>query len=179
VQEPANLNQLMAALARGDRSAFTPVFQLLWSPVRKLCLSLLSNSADAEDAAQTAMEKILARASEYDVTRPALPWALGIAAWQCRTERRKVQRRKEVPDQEATAPDQSVGGGESEIVERDLVAAALNALGELSELDQQTLLATFADNADLAGASGATLRKRRERALTRLRAGFRRLYGLD
>ena len=34
---------------------------------------------------QAAMMKILERAGEYDKQRPAVPWALGIAGWECRT----------------------------------------------------------------------------------------------
>ena len=56
-------------------------------------------------------------------------------------------------------------------------ATAIAALGELSEADRETLIATFWDEA--ASVSGATLRKRRERALDRLRKTFGRLYGLD
>jgi len=42
-------------------------------------------------------------------------------------------------------------------------------------LDRETLTATFWEEA--ATTSGATLRKRRERALDRLRESFRKLYG--
>ena len=50
-----------------------------------LCKSLLKNEADAADAAQEAMQKVFTRAHQYDPTRHALPWALAIAAWECRT----------------------------------------------------------------------------------------------
>src|SRR5713101_9596107 len=83
VDKPTDLNALMARLADGDRSAFTPVFQLLWPPTLRLCQGLLKNDADAKDAAQQSMEKILSRASDYDAARPAQPWALAIAAWEC------------------------------------------------------------------------------------------------
>jgi RNA polymerase sigma-70 factor (ECF subfamily) len=46
----------------------------------------------------------------------------------------------------------------------------------LSEADRETLLASFWDEAS--DVSGATLRKRRERAVKRLRDAFRRLYGI-
>ena len=59
-------------------------------------------------------------------------------------------------------------------MKRDLAEAALAAMGELSETDQATLLATFAEEAP----SGAAFRKRRERALTRLRSSLKRLYGI-
>jgi RNA polymerase sigma-70 factor (ECF subfamily) len=58
-----------------------------------------------------------------------------------------------------------------------MTRAALTAMTELSELDQETLLASFLEES--ATASGATFRKRRERALDRLRTAFRRLYGFD
>ena len=88
----------MARLADGDRSAFTPVFRLLWPPTLRMCMSMMKNDADAKDAAQQSMEKILSRASSYDPTRPAMPWALAIAAWEC--VRRQTSRRcRETPDE--------------------------------------------------------------------------------
>ena len=62
------------------------------------------------------------------------------------------------------------------MLNRNLVSAALTALGELSGMDRETLVATFWDEAP--PASGPTMRKRRERALKRLRTAFRRLYGI-
>ena len=169
------LDTLMARLAEGDRSVFTEVFRRLWPPALRLCESLIGNEADAADAAQQAMVKIFERASDYDKVRPALPWALAIAAWECRTLRRWRQRRHEASAKEV---EQGAGaGGEHELVSRDLLRAAVTSLGELSELDRETLLATFWD--EDSSAAGATLRKRRERALVRLRSTFRRLYGLD
>jgi RNA polymerase sigma-70 factor (ECF subfamily) len=168
----SDLDGLMARLADGDRSVFTLVFNRLWGPTLRLCQSLLQNEADASDAAQEAMQKILERAGDYDPSRPAMPWALAIAAWECRTLQRKRFRRREVVDDRQH---ESAGeGGEDVFVKRDLAQAALLALGELSEADRETLLATFAEEAP----SDATFRKRRERALARLRGSLRRLYGI-
>ena len=169
------LDALMARLADGDRSAFSEVFRRLWGPVERLCLNLLRNDADAADAAQQALAKILERASDYDRERPALPWALAIAAWECRTLRRRLLRRREVSDEVVVEPHtESI---QEEIVQRDLAQAALAAMGELSENDREALIATFWDES--ATVSGATLRKRRERALARLREAWRKLYGFD
>jgi len=169
-----SLDTLMARLAEGDRSVFSEVFKRLWAPIERLCVSLLRNQADAADAAQEALTKILERASDYDRSRPAMPWALAIAAWECRTLRRKLLRRREVSDEVLAEP--SGENTQDELVQRDLVQAALSAMGELSAGDREALLATFWDES--ASVSGATLRKRRERALTRLRDAWRRLYGL-
>jgi len=172
--ESNTLDALMARLADGDRAVFARVFELLWGPIHRLCITLLKNDADAADAAQEAMQKILERASDYDKSRPAMPWAMAIADWECRTLARKHVRRREVDD---AGHEQSGEHAEDEFVQRNLTAAAIAALGELSEADRETLIATFWDEA--ASVSGATLRKRRERALDRLKKTFRRLYGLD
>lgn len=169
------LDALMARLADGDRSAFTPVFRALWTPMLRFCRTLARNDADASDAAQAAMQKILERANDYDAKRPAMPWAFAIAGWECRTLLRKNARRRETREDAAPEPVQELP--EEEFVQRDLVRAALEALGELSPDDRETLVATFSEEA--ASVSGATLRKRRQRALERLRNAFRRLYGLD
>src|SRR6478609_2785804 len=169
----AQLDFLLVQLAEGDRSVFTEVFRILWQPVLRLCTSMLKNEADAADAAQQALEKVLVRCSDYDRNRPALPWALAIAAWECRTIARKRTRRRELS--EDAAPELG-SDSENELAHRELVSAAIAALGELSTEDREVLVATFWEEA--ASVTGATLRKRRERALKRLRDTFKRLYGL-
>jgi len=171
---PADLDALTRRLAEGDRAAFTPLYRLLSGPVLAVCRRLLTNDADAADAAQQALANILARADAYDPRRPALPWALGIATWECRTLLRKRWRRREAP--EDAAPVAKSPSPEEALVHQDLVAAALTALEGLSELDRETLRATYWELDSHGG--GATFRKRRERALGRLRAKLRSLYGL-
>jgi RNA polymerase sigma-70 factor (ECF subfamily) len=172
--EPSELDVLMGKLADGDRAAFSPLFRALWTPALKVCQRMVHAEADAADAAQAAMMKILERAGEYDQKRPALPWALGIAAWECRTLMKRQQRLRETAEE----PVLSDGGSTADEVEQKLLLnAAMHAMGELSKADQDTLTATYWETAAAVG--GATFRKRRERALTRLRDTFKRLYGLD
>jgi RNA polymerase sigma-70 factor (ECF subfamily) len=175
LDESQDLDPLMARLADGERAAFAGVFRALWPSILRLCVSMLRNEADATDAAQAAMEKILARAPGYDRARPALPWALAIGAWECRTLARQRFRRREVGDEPAVA--EAVSSAEDGVIQEDLTRAAITAMGQLSDADKETLLATFWDEA--ASVQGPTLRKRRERALERLRSSFRRIYGLD
>jgi RNA polymerase sigma-70 factor (ECF subfamily) len=169
------LNAMMARLADGERAVFARVFEMLWRPIHRLCTNLLWNEADAADAVQEAMKKIFERASDYDRKRPAMPWAMAIAGWECRTIMRRRGRRREVAEHDAR--DRAGSNVEDELIQSNLTQAALAALGELSTADRETLVATFWDEA--ASVSGATLRKRRERAIDRLRNTFRRLYGLD
>ena len=169
-----HLDTLMARLADGDRRAFAPVFRQLWEPVLKFCNGMLRNTADAADAAQQAMAKILERASDYDASRPALPWALAIASWECRTILRRRTRRRE--SLEAEPAERADDAFEEDMAQRELAQVAAQALGQLSDLDRETLIATFWEQSSVD--PGATLRKRRQRALTRLRKAWRRLYGL-
>lgn len=174
MSDAEGLDQLMTALAEGNREAFTPLFQRLWEPTRALCAQLMGSSSDGDDAAQTAMLRIFERANAYDPRRPALPWAMGIASWECRSLLKRRSRRRETDAPVVVSDD---GAAVAEQEQRELLAAAREALGTLSPADQETLIATYWETAS--GVSGATLRKRRERALTRLRDAFRRMYGFD
>ena len=168
-----DIDAQMRALAQGDRSVFTSLFAALWPPVREVCRRMLAGDAEADDAAQTAMVKLFEHASAYDPRRPALPWALGIAAWECRTVRQRRARAKETP----ALPERSDGGATAEAVEqRELLEAVQAALGELGAADRDVLIDTYWERAEV---TGATQRKRRQRALERLRAAFRRIHGLD
>ena len=176
VNQVDRIDTLLAQLSDGDRSGFAELFGLLWPPLHRFCVSFLNREADAADAAQEAMQKIFERASDYDCTRRAMPWALAIAAWECRTVARRQARRREV-DEDHAKDQQAAVDTEGELMRRELATAAVNALGTLSESDRETLMATYWDEA--ASVSGTRLRKRRERALSRLRQTWRKLYGLD
>lgn len=166
----------MTALAAGDRHAFHPVFVSLWPLVKRLTARHLP-SADAEDAAQQALLNVFRRAPEYDPMRDALPWVLGVAAFEIRTARRKRQRRREAPASDEVAGAARGPSPEEVALSHDLDAALEAALGELSELDRETLqLFARGDRPEVAG---ATFRKRVERALSRLRAVWRLRHGDD
>jgi len=167
----------MTALAAGDRQAFHPVFVSLW-PLLKAFTSRHLPPADAEDAAQQALVNVMSRATEYDPERDALPWALGIAAYEIRTARRKSQRRREERAVAEELEGRAAGGASPEdlALARDLEAALEDALGDLPESDRETLLLhARGERPDVAG---ATFRKRVERALSRLRGAGRQKHGL-
>jgi len=158
--ERAALRRLMERLADGDRTAFAPAFRLLWPRLRAFAVRLAG--ADGEDAAQAALLKVFSRASEYDRERDALAWALGIAAWECRTLRKKRARRREEPGVPEMAAD-----AEAALVLR-LSADAV--LGMLSPADAETILSLATGRRTV---QGATFRKRLQRALARFRLAWR------
>ena len=163
----------MERLADGDRASFHPVFAVLWPLLRRLAARHLG-PGEGEDAAQEALVKIFFRAYQFDRSRNALAWALGIAAFEIRTARRRRQRRREVPppdhEERDAAPDP-----ESEAMTRDLEATLEEALGGLRPEDAETL--RMYAKGDRPAVAAATFRKRVERALTRLRAVWRTTDG--
>src|SRR5215813_612631 len=103
----------MARLADGDRSAFSTVYQALW-PVLRAFVARQLPMPDSEDAAQEALLKVFARASEFDPERDALSWALGIAAFEIRSTRKRSLRRREdlvaqaPPNKDAPSAEQAI-----------------------------------------------------------------------
>ncbi|WP_437677771.1 RNA polymerase sigma factor [Sorangium sp. So ce131] len=167
----------MRRLADGDRAAFEPVYAALWPAVSAFCRRMLRGCADAEDAAQQALLKIFDRASTFDPAADALTWALAIAAWECRTARRRRARSREAPDEHAGAIPADLPTPEDAAIARDLDDAAREVLGSLAEADRATLLSTVMEGDRDPSVSGAAFRKRRERAFARLREAWRRIYG--
>jgi RNA polymerase sigma factor (sigma-70 family) len=178
VDDLAQLDEGMARLADGDRSAIDAVFQTLFPHIARSCEKMLGSGGDADDAAQEAMQKVFAQAHRYDRTRRALPWALAIATWECRTVRKRRQRSRTAPLDSVSEANDSAASPEDTVILRDLVQAAEAVFAELSESDRATLQRAFAEEAEeRLSISGATLRKRRERAIRRLRQAWRKIYG--
>ncbi|PYS96542.1 MAG: sigma-70 family RNA polymerase sigma factor [Acidobacteria bacterium] len=169
---PPDLQRLMERLADGDREAFHPLFESLWPFLRRFTSRHL-RPEECEDAAQEALLKIFRRAAEFEPSRPALAWALGIAAFEIRTARRRRQRRREEPPPEDAFESQRHPDPtpEEAALTRDLEAMLREALGALRPEDAETLR-LFA-RGERAAVAAATFRKRVERALRRLRAVWR------
>ena len=167
------LQRDLARLADGDRDAFHPVFVRLWPLLRGFAARHLPRE-EAEDTAQEALVKVFARASEFDPRRDALSWTLGVAAWEIRTVRRRRQRRREEPLPAVVALEDAGAGPEEMAMARERRALVEEALDALDPADAATLRAFLAEDR---AASGATFRKRVQRALARLRAAWRMSHG--
>lgn len=161
-----SLNQALARLSEGDRAAAPVVFAGLWTPCLQLARSALGNDADAHDAAQTALMKLFAEASRFDPQRSALGWALALVTWECRTVQQQ-RRRRRVDD---GADPAAVAGPDANTHERldraADVARVAAAFIHLDAADQSTLQRLL----DGAPAGEPRERKRRQRAIDRLRA---------
>lgn len=157
----AALSLALARLARGDRSAQRAVFDEVWPLLRGFCRRMVRDAADAEDAAQRAVIRLFDQASGYDVERDGLAWALEIALWECRTLL-KARSRSRTQELSRAAYDvvDAAPSAEAQLERREIEAALAEVLGEVSSVERQALLD---------GLTGATWRKRRQRALSRLK----------
>jgi RNA polymerase sigma factor (sigma-70 family) len=162
------LDALMERLADGDRRAFDPLFAALHPRAVALARARLA-SADADDAAQQALVRLFARASEFTPGRAVLPWFYAIAANEIHAVARRAARgRSRDAGPDAVTAILATDDPEAEILRDELrasVRAAVAALDDASALAIRGLLG----EAPPAGASPPALRKRVSRAYARLR----------
>jgi len=176
--DPRQREQLqlaMTALAGGDRSAFHPVFAGLWPVLLRFCRHSLRDLDLAQDAAQAALMKLFLHATEFHADRDALAWALGFAAFECRTTRNRGLRRREENDETRLLALAGAGSSpEDTSIEADLRSAALEVLGSLRPGDAETIHLALAGERP---AGSPAFRKRLQRALERLRTAWRQTHG--
>lgn len=167
----ARLQNAMIRFADGERAAFREVFDGLWPMCLTLANRSLAQRADAEDVAQRALLKVFDRIVDFDRARDGVAWAMTIAAYEVLTCRKQRIRRREddveldVVDAQPLATQQ--------LIERDLYDNAHAIIGEMSERDQQALASLLLGETP----RGETERKRRFRAIERLRAAWRKAHG--
>ena len=163
----------MARLADGDRSAFAPVFETLWPLLAGFARKITRDASEAEDAAQQALLKVFEYAHRYDAAQDAAAWALAITANECHAARRK--RRGEALDSAHEGLPSPDVDPETAAIDRDLTAAATEALGSLRTEDAATLAAAW--NGVQPPIPPTAFRKRVQRATERLRAAWRSRHG--
>jgi RNA polymerase sigma-70 factor (ECF subfamily) len=147
----------------------------LWPVILTFAERGLRHEQDAEDVAQEVFLRICSRIADFEPSRDALSWAFGIASYEVMTERRRRGRRKETSDERELAGRVDPTASQEDLVIRsELVDAMAHAVGELSDEDRRSLGLDTGATSDL---PAATVRKRRQRALDRLRLVWRKLHG--
>lgn len=176
-EERSRIDGWMTRLAAGEREAFDPLFAALWPIVHGFAERSLGRGPDAEDAAQTALLKVFARASEFEPDRDAVAWVVGIVAFECRTARTRARRGRVdlVPDEALARSRAPFASPEDEVIREDLAHALSVVAGSLRPTDAETLRRLVSEDRP----KGAGFRKRVERMLSRLRAAWRSSHDVE
>lgn len=135
------LQTTLTAFAAGDRSAFDSVFDQLWPLYRAYAWRIFRDPAQAEDAAQQALLRLMAVAPRFDPERDASSWVIAIAANEFRAIRRRqrsVVQREAPPDQVDPAPDAL-----QRLLHREAELLLGRVIDALRPSDRQTLLAAL------------------------------------
>ena len=166
-------------LARGDRGAFEEVFVALWPSLLALARRLLGVESEAEDVAQEALMKVFANVDQYDPGRDGLSWAFAITAFEVRTFRKRRIRRRESASAVEEHPDDPSRTPEADLIAAELRARLDQSMDLLSETDRHTIFVYLGlARGEVAPTPlGAGARKRRQRAIARLRSIWRSLHG--
>lgn len=162
------IHEAMVRLAHGDRRSFDAIYEGLCPALLVFTRRLVARPADAEDLVQRTLLKVFARISDFDTARDGVAWAFGIAMFEVRTLRRQTERRRESP-LDSLDPSDTQRTPEQQTIDEQLLRALGDVLVDLPADDRAALLSAGGDPS----VSGAAWRKRRQRALTRLR----RLWG--
>jgi RNA polymerase sigma-70 factor (ECF subfamily) len=172
------VDEAMARLADGDRRALREVHDAVRLPMIEAARRVLGPGPDAEDAAQNALHKLFAQASDYDRRRRVLPWAVALVVFEARTIRKQHQRRRiDALDTGRFAAIASGSAAPEELLGEAEVARVVEGLvGALSEADRATVRDVLAENEE---GRGPAFRKRKQRALERLREAWRTIHGRD
>jgi RNA polymerase sigma-70 factor (ECF subfamily) len=96
------LVDLIARVAQGDRGAFRALFEIARGRTFGLCLRMLRDRGEAEEAVQDAFVRVWGHAAGFRSEAPPLAWILAIARNRCL----EILRRRGVDDgdwDEATA----------------------------------------------------------------------------
>ena len=161
----------MAALASGDRAAFEPLFRALHPRALRFARCRLSPSL-AEDAAQSALLKVFARASEFSPGRPVLPWFYAVCTNEIRGEARRQKTSRSLDQDEALDLASDEVTPEDACLRAELESALAVAIEALDADSAEAIHAALGRGARPV-LPEATFRKRLSRADARLRAAFR------
>ena len=176
-EENPNEEALILSAQRGDRDAFAQLYEANVERVYRYLMGRLGEPADAEDiTAEVFIQAMKSLPSYRPRGTPLIAWLFRIAHNQAVNQLKKRARRKETVLMESMA---AYDGPEEEVLGHVGFGEVVQALGDLTDLQQQVLNLRFA--ADLSIAEVAKVMKRKEGAVkflqfSALRA-LRRVWG--
>jgi RNA polymerase sigma-70 factor (ECF subfamily) len=175
--EPANADELLRLVARGDEAAFNSLYELLAPRVFGLARRVLRDPAQAEEVAQEALVEVWRTAPRFDPARgSATAWVLTIthrrAVDRVRSAQASADRERRVAMRSTETPYDDVVEEATARLDQQQVRRCLQSLTELQR--EAITLAyygghTYREVADLLGAALPTIKTRMRDGLIRMR----------
>jgi RNA polymerase sigma-70 factor (ECF subfamily) len=131
----------MARIAGRDALAFSRVVEARAAMLHRVAYRMLGEAAEAEDVVQEALLRLWATADRWRAGQAGIAaWLTRVAVNLCldRLRRRRFSGDAEVPERADESP-----GADEAVVAAQLRAAALAALGDLSERHRAAIVLTY------------------------------------
>ncbi|NUO52824.1 MAG: sigma-70 family RNA polymerase sigma factor [Polyangiaceae bacterium] len=174
--ERKRLGRAMCALADGDRDAFAVVFRSVKPLLDRYVTKMVRDPASRDEIVQASVIKVFEAASTFDPDRDAAVWVIALASWEIRSFRRDRSRQLlRSGGDPASIGVAAAEDPERETLQREVIDAVHQCVGDLSPADQEVILATLAGERQ----PNPTFRKRLERALARFKSRWVARYEHD
>ena len=139
--------KLVAAAAKGNNKAFRELLERYRTKILAICIRMLKNKTEAEEAAQDSFVKIYFHLKDFDMTRNFNVWAASIAVNECRDRLRKRSRYsrifRDIEEADAASTPTMIGADCDEQENLKQVEAALEELPE--KLKEVIVLKAYSD----------------------------------
>ena len=174
----AEIEALMARVAKGDEPAFAELYDELVPTVYGMVLRVVRDPAQSEEVTQEVFVELWRQAARFDVTRGGVrAWAVTIAHRRAVDRVRSEQSLRDRQVRDASTPAGAPDSPSDVVLDSLDRAWALQALTELSEAQRQALELAYFDgltHVEIAEHLGVALGT----VKTRIRDGLIRLRGL-
>lgn len=163
------LAQLLGRIGTGERAAFREIYAAASAKLFGVCLRMLRDRAEAEDALQEIFTRIWTRSHRYDPAKArAMTWMIAVARHHCIDRLRARPRLDDDPDALMTAAD-TAPTAEMRIVAQGEAGRFRACLGTLDDDRARAIRGAYLD-----GLSYEALAERHAIPLNTMRSWLRR-----
>ena len=165
----AELRELVSAAKKGDRDAFSQLYQEVYKDLYKFALYCLKDPSDAEDAVSETVLDAWQGVDRLREDSAFRPWIFRILSAKCKRRMRSYVRRRSETDLESADVPVSPGFESGESLE---LRRAMSQLSDEERLILSLVVVSGYDSGEAAAILGMnrnTLRSRQSRALAKLK----------
>jgi len=134
-------SELVRLSSEGDEKAFREILARYRQKILAICLRMLRNRTEAEEAAQDSFVKIYLHLNDFDQSRDFSAWAAGITMNECRDRLRKRSRFQKVfRELDDRVADDGRISSEEEMVQKKRLEVVEEAIEQLPEKLREVLV---------------------------------------